>query len=75
MGYKETFRGLKGRQQIVCGSWTKNCTHDPCHSPAHPSLSRVSPVVDGAGCWRVRLGVRTQGGELLAVKKPEGGGV
>ena len=56
---------------------SKNCTHGLYHSPAHPSLSRVSPVVEGG--WVLESGVQSADpgrGQLLAVKRqPEGAGV
>lgn len=72
-------RGLWGirvecNNQSVEGR-SKNCMHDPCHSPAH--LSCVSPGVERgwvleSGIWRVDPGR----GQLLAVKRqPEGTGV
>ena len=73
------FRVSKGNE--ATGQWkagqSKICMHGPCCSPAHPSLSCVSPGVEGvwvleSGVWRLDPG----SGQLLAVKRqPEGTGV
>ena len=74
-----TFWGLKGN--AVNAMWkagqSKDCVHGLGHSPAHPSLSHVSPFMEGD--WVLKSGIWSADpwrGQLLCVKRqPAGTGV
>ena len=52
------------------GGHSKNCVHDPCHSPVQHSLIHMFPVVEGG--WVLESGVWSRDlerGQLKTVKR------